>query len=323
MRAVTTTRTGAGRGGALLCLIGILALLAMPDFLSSYYLELAIKMAIFALFAMSLDLLIGFTGLASLGHAAYFGIAAYATGLVALRLGWGVWLALPAGLAVAALTAAVFGLLALRTRGSYFLMITLALSQVVWGVATGWRTLTGGDDGLPQIPRPALGPSWSLDGSTPFYYFVLLAVGAGAFLLLRLVESPFGHVLRGIRESESRMMALGYDVWRYKLAAFVLAGTFAGLAGVLYVYFNQYVSPDYLHVIRSAEVLLMVILGGAGTLVGPAIGAALIVLLNEVISAYTERWLMVLGFIYVFVALFAPSGLVGLLREWRKGRTRP
>jgi branched-chain amino acid transport system permease protein len=311
------------RGLAAVSVVGILVLLLLPHFLSTYYLGLVIQMMIFALFAMSLDLLIGYTGMASLGHAAYFGVAAYATGLLALKLGWSVWLALPAGLLVAALTATLFGFLALRTRGSYFLMITLALSQVVWGIAFGWRSLTGGDDGLPEVPRPNLGLPWPLTDETPFYYFVLFCIGVGTFLLIRIVSSPFGFALRGIRESETRMLSLGYNVWRYKLAVFVLAATFAGLAGCLYVYYNRFVSPDYLQVVRSAEVLLMVILGGAGTLIGPAIGAALIVLLDNVVSTYTERWLLVLGVIYVVVALFAPRGVVGFLRELRGKKAAP
>ena len=311
------------RGFAAVSVLGILVLLLLPHFLSTYYLGLVVQMMIFALFAMSLDLLIGYTGMASLGHAAYFGVAAYATGLLALKLGWSVWLTLPAGLLIAALTATLFGFLALRTRGSYFLMITLALSQVVWGIAFGWRSLTGGDDGLPEVPRPNLGLPWPLTDETPFYYFVLFCIGVGTFLLIRIVSSPFGFALRGIRESETRMLSLGYNVWRYKLAVFVLAATFAGLAGCLYVYYNRFVSPDYLQVVRSAEVLLMVILGGAGTLIGPAIGAALIVLLDNVVSTYTERWLLVLGVIYVVVALFAPRGVVGFLRELRGKKAAP
>jgi branched-chain amino acid transport system permease protein len=310
--AVTRTTYGI----AALALVGVLLLL--PLMLSPYYLGLVVQMLVFALFAMSLDLLLGYTGMASLGHAAYFGVAAYATGLLALRLGWGVWFALPAGVAMAALTAAVFGLLALRTRGSYFLMITLALSQVAWGIAFGWRSLTGGDDGLPEVPRPNLGLPWSMADSTPFYYFVLFCVAVGTLLLIRIVASPFGYALRGIRESETRMLALGYNVWRYKFTGFVLAGAFAGLAGCLYVYFNRFVSPDYVQVTRSAEVLLMVILGGAGTLIGPAIGAALIVLLQNIVSGYTERWLIVIGVLYIAVALFAPAGLVGLIRSLRR-----
>jgi branched-chain amino acid transport system permease protein len=300
MSAGPLTSATTWRGPAAVSVVGVLVLLLLPHFLSTYYLGLVIQMMIFALFAMSLDLLIGYTGMASLGHAAYFGVAAYATGLLALKLGWSVWLAFPAGLLVAALPATLFGFLALRTRGSYFLMITLALSQVVWGIAFGWRSLTGGDDGLPEVPRPNLGLPWSLTDETPFYYFVLLCIGLGTFLLIRIVSSPFGFALRGIRESETRMLSLGYNVWRYKLAVFVLAATFAGLAGCLYVYYNRFGSPDYLQVVRSAEVLLMVIL-----------------------SAHTERWLLVLGVIYIAVALFAPRGIVGFLREFRAKKAAP
>jgi branched-chain amino acid transport system permease protein len=312
-----------GRALAVISAIGIVTLLAMPYLLSPYYLGLVVKMMIFALFAMSLDLLLGYTGMASLGHAAYFGVAAYATGLLALKLGWNVWFALPAGVILAAITAFALGFLVLRTRGSYFLMITLALSQVLWGIAFGWRSLTGGDDGLPDVPRPNPGLPWSMSDNTPFYYFVLCFVVIATLLLARVVSSPFGQALRGIRESETRMMALGYNVWRYKLVAFVLGATFAGLAGCLYVYYNRFVSPDYLHVARSAEVLLMVILGGAGTLIGPAVGAALIVLLENTISTFTERWLMILGFVYVLVALFAPGGVIGLIASFRKPRAEP
>jgi branched-chain amino acid transport system permease protein len=311
------------RSLAAIWLLGILILLVLPYVLPPYYLSLVVKMVIFALFAMSLDLLIGYGGMASLGHAAYFGIAAYTTGILALRLGWNTWLALPAGVLIAAATAALFGLLALRTRGSYFLMITLALSQVLWGIAFGWRSLTGGDDGLPEVPRPELNLPWSFADNTAFYYFVLVIVGAATLLLIRIVNSPFGYALRGIRESETRMLALGYNVWRYKFVAFVLAGTFAGLAGCLYVYFNRFVSPDYVHVVRSAEVLLMVILGGAGTLIGPAIGAAIITVLENLISTFTERWLFLIGVIYVLVALFAPSGIMGLARKFRQRRVKP
>jgi branched-chain amino acid transport system permease protein len=310
-------------GLAMLWCMGVIVLVTLPLILPPYYVGLVVKMMVFALFAMSLDLLLGYAGMPSLGHAAYFGMAAYTTGLLALKAGWSVWLALPAGIAMAALTSIVFGLLALRTRGSYFLMITLALSQVLWGIAFGWRSLTGGDDGLPEVPRPSLSLPWSMSDNTPFYYFVLLFFVVGTMVLVRIVASPFGYVLRGIRESETRMLVLGYNVWRYKLVAFVVAAAFAGLAGCLYVYFNRFVSPDYVHVVRSAEVLLMVILGGAGTLIGPAVGATLIVLLENLISTYTERWVTVLGIIYVLVALLAPNGIAGLIASLRRQRGGP
>jgi branched-chain amino acid transport system permease protein len=323
MSNLTVRHMPSSSGLATLWSMGVIVLVTLPLILPPYYVGLVVKMMVFALFAMSLDLLLGYAGMPSLGHAAYFGMAAYTTGLLALKAGWTVWLALPAGIAMAALTSVVFGLLALRTRGSYFLMITLALSQVLWGIAFGWRSLTGGDDGLPEVPRPDLSLPWSMSDNTPFYYFVLLFFVVGTLVLVRVVASPFGYVLRGIRESETRMLVLGYNVWRYKLVAFVVAAAFAGLAGCLYVYFNRFVSPDYVHVVRSAEVLLMVILGGAGTLIGPAVGATLIVLLENLISTYTERWVTVLGVIYVLVALLAPNGIAGLIASLRRQRGGP
>ena len=302
-------KTRAAGGAALLVLI------ALPAFLSSYQLSLLTKMLIFGIFAMSLDLLLGYTGLPSLGHAAYFGVAAYTVGLLALRVTNNFWLDFPAGLLMATGVSALFGLFALRTRGSYFLMITLALGQVLWGIAFEWRSLTGGDDGLPSVPRPRLPLPWALTDGVPFYYFVLTFFAIAVLVLSVIVRSPFGRALVGIRESERRMEVLGYDVWRYKYVAFVLAGLFAGVAGNLFVYFNGFVSPSYLNIVFSAAALLMVILGGAGTLIGPALGAAVIVFLENLISAYMERWVLVLGVIYVLVTLFAPAGLVGLVRQ--------
>ncbi|HWP34479.1 MAG TPA: branched-chain amino acid ABC transporter permease [Thermodesulfobacteriota bacterium] len=302
-------------------LAAVLLALALPLVLSGYQLGLLTKMLIFAILAMSLDLLLGFTGLPSLGHAAYFGVAAYAASLVSLHLGGGTWLGLPAGVAAAAVASALCGLLALRTHETYFMMITLALAQVLWGIAHGWRSLTGGDDGLPGIPRPALPFPWSLDDGVPFYYFVLFCTAACAGGLWLAVRSRFGRALVGIRESPIRMTVLGYDVWRYRYAAFVLAGVVAGVAGSLFAYYNRFVSPSYLSVHVSATALLMVILGGAGTLAGPAVGAAAVVWLENVVSAYTERWLLVLGAVYVAVTLFAPEGVAGLLRG-RAGRLK-
>jgi branched-chain amino acid transport system permease protein len=295
-------------------------LIALPAVLSSYQLSLVTKMLIFGIFAMSLDLLLGYAGLPSLGHAAYFGVAAYTVGLLALRVANNFWLDFPAGLLMAAGVSALFGLFALRTRGSYFLMITLALGQVLWGIAFGWRSLTGGDDGLPSVPRPDLSLPWALTDGVPFYYFVLIFFALAVGALALIVSSPFGRALVGVRESERRMEVLGYDVWRYKYVAFILAGFFAGLAGNLFVYFNGFVSPSYLNILFSASALLMVILGGSGTLLGPAIGAAAIVGLENFISGYVERWVLVLGVIYVLVTLFAPNGLVGLVRQ-RLGST--
>lgn len=298
-----------------------LALVLVPLALTSYQLGLLTKMLIFAIFAMSLNLILGYAGLPSLGHAAYFGVGAYTVALLALGGTVNFWLDFGAGLVAAALTAALFGLLALRTHGSYLLMITLALSQVVWGIAFGWRWLTGGDDGLPGIPRPAAGLPWSLADGLSFYYFVLVVFALTTGLLWVLVRSPFGRALVGIREGERRMEVLGYNTWLHKYVAFVLSGTLAGAAGNLFVYYNGFVSPAYLSIVFSATALIMVILGGAGTLLGPALGAATIVFLENVVSAHTQRWQVVLGLIYVGVTLFAPDGLAGVVRG-RVGRWR-
>ena len=297
---------------------GTATLALLPLALSSYQLGLLTKVLIFAIFAMSLNLTLGYTGLPSLGHAAYFGVGAYTVGLLALKLWDNFWVDMAAGLAVATVTAALFGLLALRAEGSYLLMITLALAQVLWGIAFGWRALTGGDDGLPGVPRPAAGLPWSLAGGLPFYYLVLLCFLASALVLGLVTRSPFGRALVGIRESARRMEVLGYDTWGYKYAAFVLAGFFAGLAGNLFVYYNGFVSPAYLSIVFSASALIMVILGGAGTLLGPALGSAVIVYLENLVSAYTQRWLFVLGLVYVMVTLFAPEGIVGVARRRRR-----
>jgi branched-chain amino acid transport system permease protein len=293
---------------------GALVLALLPLGASSYQLGLVTKMLIFAIFAMSLNLVLGYAGLPSLGHAAYFGVAAYTVGLLSLRVTANFWVAFGAGLAAATVTAAAFGLLALRARGSYLLMITLALAQVLWGVAFGWRSLTGGDDGLPGVPRPAAGLPWSLADGGRFYYLVLVAFGLAAAALALVVRSPFGRALVGIRESERRMEVLGYHTWLHKYVAFILAGFFAGVAGSLFVYYNGFVSPAYLSIVVSATALIMVILGGAGTLLGPVVGSAVIVFLENVVSAHTQRWLVVLGIVYVLVTLWAPTGLVGLLR---------
>jgi len=194
-------------------------------------------------------------------------------------------------------------------------MITLALAQVLWGIAFGWRGLTGGDDGLPGIPRPAAGLPLSLADGRRFYYLVLLCFVASVAVLALVTRSPFGRALVGIRESARRMEVLGYDTWRYKYVAFVLAGLLAGLAGNLFVYYNGFVSPAYLSIVFSAAALIMVILGGAGTLLGPVLGSAVIVYLENLVSAYTQRWLLVLGLVYVAVTLFVPEGLAGLLRR--------
>jgi branched-chain amino acid transport system permease protein len=287
----------------------------VAPFLSAYPLTLLTQAAIVAILAMSLDVLLGYTGLPSLGHAAYFGVAAYAVGILSTDYQRGFLTCLAVGLLAAALTAAVFGLLAIRASGTYFLMITLALGMVVWGLAFRWVSMTKGDNGIAGVPRPDLPLPWSLGTPLPFFYFTLAAALLAWSLLGLLVRSPFGLGLMGIRESESRMRALGYNVWLHKYLAFVVAGTFAGFAGVFWAYYNGFVSPVDVQLVTSVETLLMVALGGPGTLAGPALGAAAIVFLKNFVSVYTKRWLLILGAVYIGVILFAPRGVLGAFRR--------
>ena len=295
--------------------VAVVAAAAVAPLLPSYPLTLLTQVAIMAVMAMSLDILLGYTGLASLGHAAYFGVAAYAVGILATDHQAGFLTCLLVGLLLAGATAAVFGLLAIRATGTYFLMITLALGMVVWGLAFRWVSMTKGDNGIAGVPRPALGLPWNFNAPLPFFYFALVAAALAWVLLGIVARSPFGLTLKGIRESETRMRALGYDVWLHKYLAFVIAGVFAGLAGVLWAYYNGFVSPVDVQLVTSVETLLMVALGGPGTLAGPALGAAVIVFLKNFVSVYTKRWLLILGAVYIGVILFAPRGVLGAFRS--------
>ncbi|HEY2987504.1 MAG TPA: branched-chain amino acid ABC transporter permease [Candidatus Binatia bacterium] len=297
-------------------------LLVAPPFLSSFLLTLLTQALIYAILAMSLDLILGYTGLASLGHAAYFGLGAYGVGILTTRYGAGFWVALPFGVLLAVAVAAIFGLVALRAAGVYFLMITLALGMVVWGLAHRWVTMTQGDNGISAVPRPDLGLPWSLALSIPFYYFALAGFLIAFGILRVIVRSPFGQSLVGIRESESRMRTLGYHVWLHKYIGFVIAGGFGGFAGVLWAYYNGFVSPVDLQLATSVEALLMVALGGRGTLLGPALGAGIIVFLKNLVSVYTHRWLLILGAVYIATIVYAPEGILGAVKEWTR-RARP
>jgi branched-chain amino acid transport system permease protein len=293
----------------------LLLLVSLPPLLSSYLLTLLTQVLIYAILAMSLDLLLGYTGLASLGHAAYFGIGAYSVGVLTTQHGANFWVVLAAGLILAMAVAGIFGLVALRATGVYFLMITLALGMVAWGLAHRWVSMTQGDNGISGIPRPELGLPWSLARPIPFYYFALGGFFLAFWLLGIIVHSPFGQSLVGIRESESRMRTLGYHVWLHKYIGFVIAGTFGGFSGVLWAYYNGFVSPGDVELATSVEVLLMVALGGRGTLLGPAVGAGVIVLLKNLVSVYTQRWLLILGAVYVLTIMYAPEGIVGAVKQ--------
>jgi branched-chain amino acid transport system permease protein len=301
--------------------LGIILLLLViaPPFLSSYLLTLVTQALIWSILAMSLDLLLGYTGLASLGHASYLSLGAYSVAVLTTQHGASFWVALAVGLFLAMAAAAVFGLVALRATGVYFLMITLALGMVVWGLAHRWVSMTQGDNGISGVPRPDLGLPWSLAKSVPFYYFTLIGCALAFLVLWVIVRSPFGQSLVGIRESESRMRTLGYHVFLHKYIGFLIAGGVGGFSGVLWAYYNGFVSPSDAELATSVEILLMVALGGRGTLLGPALGAGVIVLLKNLVSVYTHRWLLILGAVYIGTIVYAPEGIAGAVREWTKG----
>jgi branched-chain amino acid transport system permease protein len=305
------SNTGSGRKLAILA-IGAACLAGLPPLLTSYWVGLLTQMLIFAILAMSLDILLGYTGMPSFGHAGFFGVAAYAVAVFSTRYQAGFLFSALAGLVVSTLLAAAFGLLVSHVRDVYFLMITLALGMVLWGLSFRWIPMTGGDNGISGIPRlqTHLGILWS--GPVPFYYLTLLTFIACGALLALLVRSPFGLTLQGIRESESRMKSLGVNTWLHRYLSYVISGAFASIAGIVWAYYNGFVGPTYLDMTASSELFLMVTLGGPGTLVGPAIGAGAIVLLKNVISAYTQRWLMILGAVYIVTILCAPQGLWNL-----------
>ena len=296
-----------------------LFLIVLPPFLPSYWLTILIQMLIFGILAMSLDVLMGYTGLASFGHCAYFGVSAYTVAILSTRFHVGALGCVFAALFAAMFVAALFGLLASHTEGPHFLMITLALGMIIFGLAYRWVSMTGGDNGIAGIYRPKLALPISLDEPIVFYYLVLISFLFVLVCLYVFIQSPFGRSLLGIRESESRMRNLGYNTWLHKYLAFIVAGTFSGISGILWSYYNGFVSPMDVELTASFEAFLMVIMGGAGTLIGPAVGAGIIVFLKNFLSSYTERWLLIIGAIYILTIMYAPGGLGELVsRLWKK-----
>lgn len=300
----------------------LVLLVAFPLAAGEFYVNLASQIFIFGIFAGSINLLLGYGGLPTLGHATYLGVAAYLSALLALKLGYEHWLSAPIALLGTTLVACGFGLIALRAIGLGFLMLTLALSQVLWGTAYRWVSLTEGDNGLRGLTRPA--PfGIDLDGAGAFYYFTLAITVLAVWLMARFVSSPFGAALRGTRDQPRRMSALGFDVWLIRWITFVYAGFWGAVSGLLFVYYHKYIHPISLSLTNSAEGLLAVIAGGSGTLAGPLVGATIVMLLKNYVSAYIERWNMLLGFVFIFIVVFMPEGVVpGVKRLWRRFASR-
>jgi branched-chain amino acid transport system permease protein len=294
---------------AIVVLVLLVAAAALPLVLSNYQIGLATEILIFGLLAMSIDILAGFAGRTSLGHGAIFGASGYVVVYASAQAGLPPAAAFALGMLGATLVAVTFGLLAVRTSGVYFLLLTLALGMIVWGICLRWTQVTGGENGLRGDVRPAL-----LASHRSFYWAVLAAVTVASGAMWRFVRSPFGLTLLGIRDSESRMRSLGYNVPLHLFIGFTVSGFFAGIAGALYAMFNNFVSPATVALAQSVEGVLMMIAGGVGTLFGGFVGAAAIIALENVVSAYTERWQMVLGAAFIVIMIFAPEGIIGTLR---------
>jgi branched-chain amino acid transport system permease protein len=305
-------------GNSVIVVMAVLAVAAaLPLLFSNYQVGLATEILIFGVLAMSIDILAGFAGRTSLGHGAIFGVSGYVVVYASAQAGLPLAVAFMLGIIAATLVATIFGLLAVRTSGVYFLLLTLALGMIVWGICLRWTQVTGGENGMRGDVRPAF-----LLTHRAFYWAVLAVVTVVSYAMWRFVRSPFGLTLLGIRDSESRMRSLGYNVSLHLFVGFTVSGFFAGIAGALYAMFNNFVSPSTVALAQSVEGVLMMIAGGVGTLFGGFVGAAAIIALENAVSAYTERWQMVLGVTFILIMIFAPEGIVGTLRAilTRKGR---
>jgi branched-chain amino acid transport system permease protein len=301
--------------------MGVILLAILPPLLPAYLQSIWTKFLIFAIFATSFDLIYGHAGLLSLGHAAFFGAGGYTVGVLMLHYNTSsFWIGAPLGILVAAILAAIFGFISLRVSGMYFLLVTFALAQLVYSVAWNWLWVNSpGMQGIAGLSLPDLGIlpfAWS---NLSFYYFVLIIFVICFYLVSRIMNSPFGYALRGIRESELRMQSLGYNTWLYKYVAFIVTGAFAGLAGLLFAYFNRLISPVYMGVGTSFLPMCMVIIGGSGTLFGPTLGAMVITFVEYFSSLVTpERWPLILGGLFVVVIMYARGGIMVYLSKVAK-----
>src|SRR6476469_4612554 len=320
--AVTTVSMPATARTRAVGLIVLLAMLAFPFLAGDYPRALVTEIYIFAIFAMSLDLLLGFTGLMSLGHAAFFGLGAYGVAVLGTIFGVNAWIGLLAGVILAGGGAALIGFFCVRTGGLAFLMLTLAFSQLVFSFALKWRDVSVCSDGPATAEKPSFF-GYDLSNSLSMYFMALIFFVLVYGLLRRLLNAPLGHVFVGIRENEPRMLAIGYQTRAYKLLSFTIAGALAGLSGGLYAIFNSFISPEALYWTASGDILIMTMLGGAGTLIGPAIGAGVFLLMKNVVSSYNEHWLAIIGITFICCVMFFPAGIWGALRDVRVKRARP
>jgi branched-chain amino acid transport system permease protein len=299
----------------ILAVAALVAALVAPLIAGPFWLTLITQIYIYGLLALSVDLLLGHAGLYSLCQASFFAVGAYTTAILQVRYGYSTLVAAPAGIVAGTLLAVLYGA-AVRTRGVYFILITIALGFIIWGAVYRWASFTGGDNGVTNVPPPSAA-GVSLASQTAYYYFVLAVVILCALGYSVLIRSPFGLTLRGIKGSESRMQSLGYRTTMHLYAAFIIAGAMASLAGVLYVYYNRFINPVAASFQISVEVSLMAIVGGSGTIVGPFIGAGIFLGLRNWVSSFFELHTAVMGAVFIATVLWAPTGIVGLVERGR------
>jgi len=310
------------RGTIIALVVIAIGLVAVPRVIVNvFYVNMASQVLIYALFALSINMMLGYGGMVSLGHAAYLGVAGYACILLNIA-GYDQLTAAMLAVLLSTAFAGLFGVLSLRAPGLGFIMITLAIGQIVWGIAYRANELTGGDNGLrlPARPKPF---GIDITDAQSFYYFTLIVFVVALFFIWRFSRSAFGASLMGTRDQPRRMSMLGHNVWLVRWLTFVMAGFWGSVAGILFVYYNVFLSPHAIALQQSAEILLMAILGGASTLAGPVVGAVIITLVKNVVSTYVERWNTLLGTIFVIVIVFMPYGLVpGCGQLWRRIATK-
>lgn len=315
-----------GRAAVALCrrlpprgwlVLGLATIAALPFLATPYGVGIVTLCFIWAVFAIGVNVALGYVGMPSLGHAVFFGSGAYAVALIGSHTGVGGWPALVLAVGVSALMAVVVACMVLRTKQVQLLLATVAAGQVMWGIAVKWRSLTGGDDGTSN-PAKILVPGFEGLSATNHIYIISAAVFIAVCIVAVVLDgSRFRRLLNGIRENEVRMATLGYDTGLYRFGAFVISGTISGIGGALFAHFASFVSPDLLSIATSGQVLLMVIVGGAGTLAGPVVGAFTIILLKEFLSGWTDRWQAIYGLLFILVALLSRQGLMGVIRGWR------
>jgi branched-chain amino acid transport system permease protein len=297
-----------------ICVI-LIGLLIVPIIFGQFYTRLITRVLIFGLAAISLDLLVGYTGLVSFGHAAFLGIGMYVVGILAFNGFEAAILAWPLAVVISGAVAAFIGFISLRTRGMYFIMITMAFAQMFYYFFSS-LTQYGGDDGFAMLSRNSIG-ELNLNDHTVFYYVVVTGFLIAFYLSRMLVKSRFGFVLKGIKQNEEKMISLGYPVFQYKLVCFVIAGGIAGFAGALLANNAQYISPADIYWTRSGDLLVMVILGGIGSLIGPVIGAFTLLVTEEILSAYTKHWMIILGPLLLILVLYGKKGIYGMIKKER------